>query len=65
MRFFRSSSGAKEDAAGAKGQRLTRRSSGMGEIARSFASDTPLCVLDLGSTSPNNIRYMTERGHKI
>jgi SAM-dependent methyltransferase len=65
MRFFKSSSSAGAEAAAAKGQKLTRRSSGLGELARSFASDTPLCVLDLGSTSPNNIRYMTERGHKI
>jgi SAM-dependent methyltransferase len=34
-------------------------------LARSLASEEPLCVLDLGSTSPSNIRYMTERGHKI
>jgi len=24
-----------------------------------------MCVLDLGSTSPNNIRHFTERGHRI
>ena len=28
-------------------------------------SEEALCVLDLGSTSPANIRYCTERGHKI
>jgi hypothetical protein len=28
-------------------------------------ADTPLCVLDLGSTSPSNIRFFTERSHKI
>jgi hypothetical protein len=46
-------------------QRLTRKSSGLGELARSLASEDTLCVLDLGATSPANIRYLTERGHKI
>jgi len=46
-------------------QRPTRRSSGLGELAKSLASQDPLCVLDLGYTSASNIRYMTERGHKI
>ena len=45
--------------------RLTRRSSGLGEVSRMFPSEEPLCVLDIGSTSASNIRYMTERGHKI
>ena len=46
-------------------QRLTRRSSGLRELARMLQSEEPLCVLDLGSTSAANIRYLTERGHKI
>ena len=46
-------------------QKLTRRSSGLSELARVWASETPLCVLDLGSTSPTNITFFTERGHKI
>lgn len=37
----------------------------MGELARTLASDEPLCVLDIGSTSPTNISFFTERGHKI
>jgi SAM-dependent methyltransferase len=45
--------------------RLTRRSSGLGEVSRKLPSEDPLCVLDIGSTSAANIRYMTERGHKI
>ena len=45
--------------------RLTRRSSGFAEITKLLASDEPLCVLDLGSTSAANIRYLTERGHRI
>lgn len=46
-------------------QRLTRRSSGLAELARLVESQEPLCVLDIGSTSAANIRYLTERGHKI
>src|SRR5271169_1647 len=45
--------------------RLTRRSSGLAELARILKSEEPLCILDLGSTSAANIRYLTERGHKI
>jgi len=30
-----------------------------------LSSDEPLCVLDIGYTSAANIRYLTERGHKI
>jgi SAM-dependent methyltransferase len=46
-------------------QRLTRRSSGLAELARVLQSDEPLCILDIGSTSAANIRYLTERAHKI
>ncbi|HEY1271835.1 MAG TPA: hypothetical protein VGF08_07610 [Terriglobales bacterium] len=44
--------------------KLTRRSSGLGELARTLSSDETLCILDLGAASPANIRYFTERGHK-
>jgi SAM-dependent methyltransferase len=46
-------------------QRLTRRSSGLVELTRLFQAEEPLCVLDIGSTSASNIRYLIERGHKI
>jgi len=46
-------------------QRLTRRSSGLGEVSRTLQSKDPICVLDIGSTSAANIRYLTELGHKI
>jgi len=46
-------------------QRPSRRSSGLGELSRHWGSETGLCILDLGATSASNIRYMTERGHKI
>ena len=65
MKLFRSSSGEKEAAAQLPAQKLTRRSSGLGELSRLWDADSPLCVLDLGSTSPSNIRFFTERSHKI
>jgi SAM-dependent methyltransferase len=36
----------------------------MAEVSRLLKSDEGLCVLDLGSTSASNIRFLTERGHK-
>jgi SAM-dependent methyltransferase len=66
MKFFRStSSGGSATAQEQQPVRLTRRSSGLGELARVLASEEPICVLDLGSTSAANIRYLTGRGHKI
>ncbi len=67
MKFFRGSSpapgqGLQPESAN---KRLTRRSSGLGELSRTLASDESLCVLDIGSTSPTNIAYLTDRGHKI
>ncbi len=62
MKFFRSSSN--QAAGSAVPQKLTRRSSGMGEISRLLNSQEGLCVLDMGSTSANNIRLLTGKGHK-
>jgi len=65
MKLFRGSSRGTEPASTQAAQRVTRRSSGLGELSRLWDSETPMCVLDLGSTSPANIRFFTERGHKI
>ena len=46
-------------------RKATRRSSGLNELSRLWEGDTPLCVLDLGSTSPANIRFFTEHSHRI
>jgi len=62
MKFFRSSS--KQESASAAPQKLTRRSSGMAEISRLLNSQEGLCVLDMGATSANNIRFFTAKGHK-
>src|SRR5882724_1508666 len=67
MKLFRGSSdNAAQGPGTARGaQRLTRRSSSMAQLVKDLDTEEALCVLDLGSTSPANIRYCTERGHKI
>ena len=64
MKLFRGSSGP--EAIPAQGShKLTRRSSGLGELSRTWESAEGLCILDLGSTSATNIRHFTERSHRI
>jgi SAM-dependent methyltransferase len=65
MKFFRGSSSGSQAETPQGAQKLTRRSSGLGELARLWESETPLCVLDLGSTSPTNITFFTGHAHKI
>jgi len=62
MKLFRSSSNPTAPAKPT--QKLTRRSSGIGEIARILNSQEGLCVLDVGATSANNINFLTSQGHK-
>jgi SAM-dependent methyltransferase len=64
MKLFRGSS-APETTPAESSQKLSRRSSGLGELSRTWESAEGLCVLDLGSTSPTNIRHFTGRGHRI
>ena len=63
MKFFRGSS--HQTAGAAAPRRLTRRSSGVGELSRLLKSQEGLCGLDMGSTSASNIRFFTGNGHKI
>src|SRR6266404_7953398 len=67
MKLFRGpSSGPDKGSSPAQtSQKLSRRSSGLGELARYWSSEEGLCILDLGATSPANIRYFTERSHKM
>lgn len=62
MKFFRGSSN--QTAAPAVPQKLTRRSSGMGEVSRLLNSQEALSVLDMGATSASNISFFTNKGHK-
>ena len=65
MKFFGSSDSTAQDSAAAQRPKLTRRSSSLAQLIKTLDSEETLCILDLGSTSPANIRYCTERGHKI
>jgi SAM-dependent methyltransferase len=67
MKMFRgSSSGPDKGSSPAQSiPKLSRRSSGLGELSRHWSSEEALCILDLGATSPANIRYFTERAHKM
>ena len=65
MKLFRGSSSSAQGQTPQPAQKLTRRSSGLGELSRLWDAEDPLCILDLGSTSPSNIRFFTERSHKI
>src|ERR1700757_4631713 len=65
MKLFRGSSRRTPAEAPDVAQKLTRRSSGLGELARLWETETPLGLLDRGSTSPSNIRFFTGRAHKI
>jgi SAM-dependent methyltransferase len=66
MKLFRGPSDpGQEGRIPAKGARLTRRSNGLAEISRLFDSAEQFCILDIGSTSASNIRYLTERNHRL
>ena len=62
MKLFRSSSN--QTVTPAARPKLTRRSSGIGEVSRVLNSQEGLCVLDVGATSANNIQFFTSHGHK-
>src|SRR6266700_634871 len=63
MRFFRSTP---ESSPAPKAQEwLTRLSSAIAELSRIFKSEETLTILDIGATSASNIRFFTERGHRI
>ena len=66
-KLFRGGSSA-EPAKAAKPRpqtRVSRRSSGLGELTRALAGREGLCVLDIGPTSPDNIQHFTELGYKV
>jgi SAM-dependent methyltransferase len=64
MKFFRSNAPVPPREPKAQ-ERLNRRSSAMVELARVLKTEDPLCVLDIGATSASNLRFFTERGHRI
>jgi len=44
---------------------LTRRSSGIAEFIRGLQQREGIAILDLGPTSPTNITYFTNLGHRV
>jgi SAM-dependent methyltransferase len=65
MKLFRGSTSDKGSPPAPSTPKLSRRSSGLLELSRYWASQEGLCILDLGATSPANIRYFTERSQKM
>lgn len=47
------------------GQKVSRRSTGFNEFIRAISREEGLKILDLGSTSPANITFMTGLGHRF
>jgi len=66
LRFFRGRSSSQDPlAVPSPGERFPRRSSGFGEFMRRISDTSGLSILDVGSTSPANISFLTNLGHKI
>lgn len=63
--FFKRGTPTVTEPAASSGARITRRSSGLTELNKLIGNRESMNVLDLGPTSPPNIRYMTERGHSF
>jgi hypothetical protein len=57
--------GAASASSGAGGPRILRHSGGWGALRKRLASEEGLRVLDIGSTSPANINYLTSLGHSV
>jgi SAM-dependent methyltransferase len=51
--------------AAASKERIQRRSTGFQQFMKTVAREENIWVLDLGPTSPDNIKHITERGHRI
>jgi SAM-dependent methyltransferase len=62
--FGRADKSAGGGAASSK-DRIQRRSTGFQEFMKAIGREENIWVLDLGPTSPNNIKHITERGHRI
>jgi SAM-dependent methyltransferase len=50
---------------GLTGPRIPRHSGGWGTLRKRLAAEEGLRVLDIGSTSPTNINYLTSLGHSV
>jgi SAM-dependent methyltransferase len=61
--FFKRGQSESAEAKPSGASKILRRSSGLLELNKIIGKREGMTVLDLGPTSPPNIRYMTERGH--
>src|SRR5215470_12477004 len=66
FRLFRGgNSSATESKTKAEPVALARRSSGLTEFIRALQQREGIAILDLGPTSPTNITYFTNLGHRV
>jgi hypothetical protein len=66
FRLFRGgNSSATESKTKAESAALARRSSGLAEFIRALQQREGIAILDLGPTSPTNITYFTNLGHRV
>jgi SAM-dependent methyltransferase len=64
-KLFDRQPGSGSGSQGSGGPRLTRHSGGWGTLRKQLAKEEGLRVLDIGSTSPTNINYLTGLGHSV
>jgi SAM-dependent methyltransferase len=64
-RLFDRNPDAGAASAQASGPRIPRHSGGWGTLRKRLAAEPGLRVLDVGSTSPTNINYLTSLGHSV
>ncbi len=65
QKLFRGSGRQSADDDSAPGQKISRRSTGFSEFIRGLSREEGLKILDVGSTSPANITFMTGLGHRF
>jgi hypothetical protein len=63
--FDRQQGSGSSAASGAGGPRILRHSGGWGTLRKRLGKEEGLRVLDIGSTSPANINYLTNLGHSV
>ena len=56
---------SKDSLIGPTGPRIPRHSGGWATLRKRLNSEPGLRVLDIGSTSPNNINFLTNLGHSV
>lgn len=64
-KLFGRGSQATPDGAVSSKDRIQRRSTGFQEFMKTVRREENIWVLDLGPTSPDNIKHVTELGHRI